>query len=113
MITIVKPANLVNMFPAGFLKKPPIMSATPANTSEIATKLARAGDNSKYSIKASGGNGNLFRPCIINAIAIPNLNKCEANASKLSKYLFAPQHPAQTFLLLIEELAKKFAYCAH
>ena len=62
MITIVKPANLVKIFPYGDLKKPLMINITPADNSDIATKLARNGDKSKYSIKASGGNGNLLRP---------------------------------------------------
>ena len=75
------------MFPYGDFKKPPMISINPADNSEIATKLASKGDKSKYSIKLSGGNGNLLRPWIINAIAIPNLNKSDAKASKFSREL--------------------------
>ena len=60
----------------------------PAETSEIATNDARAGDKSKYLINPWGGNGNLFKPCIKKAIAIPNLKNNEAKASKFEKKSF-------------------------
>ena len=56
------PANLVKIFPYGDFKKPLITNIIPVDNSDIATKLARNGDKSKYSIKASGGKGNLFNP---------------------------------------------------
>ena len=61
-ITIFKPANLDNVWPIGFLIKFAIISITPVDTSDIATKLARNGDRSKYSISPSGGKGNLPIP---------------------------------------------------
>ena len=61
-ITIVKPAIRVIKFPYGFLINPPIIKATPTETSVIATNDAKAGDKSKYSIRPCGGNGNLFKP---------------------------------------------------
>ena len=70
------------------LIKPPTIKARPAETSEIATNDARAGDKSKYSIKPLGGNGNLFNPWIKKAIATPNLKNKEAKASKFEKKLF-------------------------
>ena len=85
MITIINPASLVIKFPYGFLTKPPTNNTVPANTSERATKDDNAGDKSKYSISPSGGNGNLFSPCIKKAIAIPNLKNNEAKASKFEK----------------------------
>ena len=59
---IFKPANLVNIFPIGFLIKFAIIRIIPVDTSDIATKLARNGDKSKYSISPSGGKGNFPRP---------------------------------------------------
>ena len=55
-------------FPIGFLIKPPTNNIIPTETSEIATKDAKKGDKSKYSINPSGGNGNLFNPWIKKAI---------------------------------------------
>ena len=49
MITIVRPANLVIKLPYEPLTKAPKISIIPADTSEIATKLASAGDKSNYS----------------------------------------------------------------
>ena len=40
----------------------------PADNSDMATAVAKKGERSKYSINASGGNGNLLRPWIIKAI---------------------------------------------
>ena len=57
---IVNPANLVKIFPYGFLIKPLIINTIPDNSSDKATKDANPGDKSKYSIKDSGGKGNLL-----------------------------------------------------
>ena len=84
IITIVKLAILVNILPYGLLIKPAIIRMAPADNSDIATKLARNGDKSKYSINPSGGSGNLFSPCIIKAIPIPNLNRWLAKDSKFN-----------------------------
>ena len=86
-ITIFKPANLVRVCPNGFLMKFAIIRIIPVDTSDIATKLARNGDKSKYSIKFSGGKGNLPNPYIINAIPTPILNKSDPKASKFEKKL--------------------------
>ena len=61
-ITIFKPANLVNVWPTGFLIKFAVIKIIPLDTSDIATKLARNGDKLKYSISPSGGKGNFPRP---------------------------------------------------
>ena len=86
-ITIFNPANLVSVCPNGFLMKFAIIRIMPVDTSDIATKLARNGDKSKYSIKFSGGKGNLPRPYIINAILTPTLKKSDPKASKFEKKL--------------------------
>ena len=59
----------------------------PVVTSDIATKLARNGDKSKYSIRFSGGKGNFPKPYIINAVPTPTLNKSDPKASKFEKKL--------------------------
>ena len=51
IITMVKLANLVKTSPYGLFIKLPIISITPPDNSDIATKLARYGDKSKYSIR--------------------------------------------------------------
>ena len=61
-ITIFNPTNLVSVCPIGFLIKFAIIKIIPVDTSDIATKLARNGDKSKYSISPSGGNGNFPNP---------------------------------------------------
>ena len=86
-MTIVNPANLVKIFPYGDLKKPLMININPADNSDIATKLARNGDKSKYSIRFSGGKGNFPRPYIINAMPTPTLKKSDPKASKFEKKL--------------------------
>ena len=46
----------------GFLIKLAMIRIIPVDTSDIATKLARNGDKSKYSIRPSGGKGNFPKP---------------------------------------------------
>ena len=86
-ITIFNPANLVNVCPNGFLIKFAIIRITPVDTSDIATKLARNGDKSKYSIRFSGGKGNFPRPYKIKATPNPILKKSDPKASKFEKKL--------------------------
>ena len=86
-ITIFNPANLVSVWPIGFLIKLAMIRIIPVDTSDIATKLARNGDKSKYSIRFSGGNGNFPSPYIINAIPTPILNESDPKASKFEKKL--------------------------
>ena len=74
-----------------------MININPVNNSNKATKDARAGDRSKYSINPWGGKGNLPRPWIIKAIPIPNLKNKDANASILEKKLFTSE---QIFLLI-------------
>tara|TARA_Y100000590_G_C14867447_1_gene693785 strand:- start:189 stop:470 length:282 start_codon:yes stop_codon:yes gene_type:complete len=82
-----RPANLVKVFPIGFLIKWDIIKTIPVVNSDIATKLARNGDNPKYSISPSGGKGNLPIPYKMNAIPTPNLKERDPNASKFEKKL--------------------------
>ncbi len=59
----------------------------PVDNSDIATKLAMNGDRLKYSVRPSGGKGNLPKPYNINAIPTPSLNKRDPKASKFEKKL--------------------------
>ena len=50
-------------------------------------ELAMNGDRLKYSVRPSGGKGNLPKPYNINAIPTPSLNKRDPKASKFEKKL--------------------------
>ena len=73
LFKIFKELALVIKFPTGPLIKPPIIRNNPAPNSAKSTKDAKKGEKPKYLIKASGGNGNLLSPCMLNAIPSPNL----------------------------------------
>ena len=85
--TIFKPASLVKVWPIEFFKKLLIIKIIPVDNSDIATKLAMNGDRLKYSVRPSGGKGNLPKPYNINAIPTPSLNKRDPKASKFEKKL--------------------------
>ena len=57
----------------------------PEDNSDTATKLAKNGGKPKYSIRPSGGKGNLPRPYMIKATPTPNLKKRDPKASKFKK----------------------------
>ena len=59
---MLSPANLVRVWPIGFFIKPATIRIIPVNNSDIATTLAKNGGKLKYSIRPSGGKGNLPRP---------------------------------------------------
>ena len=87
-IAIAKALTLVIRLPMEPLIKPPIMINNPAPNSVSATKDARKGEKPKYSIKTSGGNGNLLNPWMLKAIPSPNLINHGDRKNILEKKLF-------------------------